>query len=359
MREKQSIETLELILPILVLALLFLLGFKTLQPFLSAVLWGIFLSVSLRPFHDNVVGRTGGRRSLATLLTGLLMLLVLILPMIGLSRALIAFLPDAANWFSSSGAKVLSPEHVIDAVSEPSRGDVKSFWNVLLWDIQFIRDYFDLEVRPVVNWVFLEGKLIGTFVVEFALGVLVATVLLHRAQPMSKAFRQFAERVGGEYASRMIDRAVVTVRSTVFGLLGSAAAQTAVASIAYIFVGAPHWPILALVTFVLGLVQIGPIFVWLPLCVWLWLDAEIGLSIALALWGLVVVGLTDNLVKTAVMARGADMPALLAFLGAIGGFLSWGMVGIFLGPVIVAVCYQLTLSWLKLTQAEPSSASDQ
>ena len=129
--------------------------------------------------------------------------------------------------------------------------------------------------------------------------------------------------------------------------LTSAAAQTAVASFAYWLAGAPHWSILSLFTFMLGLIQIGPILIWLPLSIWLWVDGQIGMSIFVSVWGLIVVGLTDNVVKTLVVARGANLPAILAFLGAIGGLITWGIVGLFLGPVIVAVCYQIILSWLR------------
>ena len=131
-----------------------------------------------------------------------------------------------------------------------------------------------------------------------------------------------------------------------FGVVGSAAAQAAVASFAYYLAGAPHWPILSLLTFILGLIQIGPMLIWVPVAIWLWVNGQTGMSLFVAGWGLVVVGLTDNVVKTLVVSRGADLPAILAFLGAIGGLLTWGIVGLFLGPVIVAVCYQVMLQWL-------------
>jgi predicted PurR-regulated permease PerM len=112
-------------------------------------------------------------------------------------------------------------------------------------------------------------------------------------------------------------------------------------------VGAPHWPVLALVTFILGMLQVGPILVWVPLAIWLWSGGETGLALFMVAWGLIAIGLVDNLVKTAVVSRGAQLPAILAFLGAIGGLITWGIVGIFLGPVIVAVSYQIVVRWLR------------
>ena len=111
-------------------------------------------------------------------------------------------------------------------------------------------------------------------------------------------------------------------------------------------VDAPYWQVLALLTFLLGIIQIGPVLVWLPLCLWLWAGEQQGLAIFLGLWGLIAVGLTDNLVKTLVVSKGSGLPAILAFLGALGGLLTWGIVGLFVGPVIVAVAYRVLKSWI-------------
>ncbi len=240
----------------------------------------------------------------------------------------------------------MSPDDFDSVTGDPVTGELTIIWNELLADLQSIRQQFGLEFRPVVTWLVAEGRLIGVFVLEFVLGVFVATALLHRARPISEGFRQVAENVGGSFAGEMIDRAVITVRATVFGVLGSAAAQSAVATIAFVIVGAPHWPILALLTFLLAMIQIGPVLVWLPLSVWLWSNDQQTASIFMALWGLFAVGFSDNVVKTLVVSKGSSLPSILAFLGAIGGFLTWGIMGIVLGPVVIAVCYQLVLKWV-------------
>ena len=146
---------------------------------------------------------------------------------------------------------------------------------------------------------------------------------------------------------KLAERSVPTIRYTVLGILGSAAVQTAIAAFAYWLVGVPHWPLLAFATFMLGLLQVGPVLIWGPLALWLWWSGQSGMAIFLALWGLFAVGLSDNAVKAVVVARGANLPATLVFLGAVGGLLIWGVVGIFLGPVILALCLELILWWLE------------
>jgi len=338
-------------LPLFILFAIFLTAFATLQPFLPAMIWGIILSVSLRPFHDHLTMRLGNRRKLSTLITVVMMTLILILPMLGLSRALIAFIPDAISWMSEVGAPKLLPTGEIARPAIGFGGKISSMWTELSGDLQFIREHFSVELRPVAYWLISEGRLVGSFVIEFALGVLIAAILLHRGIALGQAFEGFVARVGGSFGSGIVKRTVQTIRSTVFGLLGSAAAQSAVASFSYYLAGAPHWPILSLLTFILGLIQIGPVLIWLPLSAWLWIDGQVGMSVFVGLWGLVVVGLTDNVVKTLVVSKGADLPAILAFLGAIGGLITWGIVGLILGPVIVAVSYQIILQWLEIEDA--------
>ena len=347
MQSGKSKELLESALPLVILLTLFLIAFRTLQPFLPAIVWGIILSVSLRPVHDGFVSRMSGRRGLATLVVSTLMILILVVPIVGLSRALIAFMPDAIQWISDVGGPSLVPSDTNGATGMGISDRFATIWASLSEDLQYIRNHFSAELRPIAFWMIAEGRMVGSFVLEFALGVLLATILLHRARPMGQAVESFVERVGGAFGKDMVVKTVQTIRSTVFGLLGSAAAQTAVASFAYWFAGAPHWPILSLLTFMLGLVQVGPILIWLPLSIWLWSDGEIAMSIFMSLWGFFAIGLTDNVVKTLVVAKGADLPAILAFLGAIGGLIVWGIVGLFLGPVMVAVCYQITLTWLR------------
>lgn len=341
----RSRDAVDAALPILALVLVLLLGFTTLQPFLPAILWGIFLSISLRPLHERLVTVFHGRRGGASLAVGVLLTLVLVLPLVGLSRSIVAFIPEVLVWFSEEGVPMIASEAEAGAAKPGPSGEIASAWDTLVWDIQFIRGHFGDELRPAAFWLIREGRLVGVFVVEFALGVLLATVLLHRAGPLSRASFAVLDRIGGPFAAELGQRSVMTIRSTVLGLLGSAAAQTAVASFAYFLVGVPHWPVLALLTFMLGLVQVGPILIWLPISFWLWSNGEVWMAVFMTVWGLVVIGLTDNVVKSLVLARGAEVPALVAFLGAVGGLMTWGIVGIFLGPVILAVCYQLALRW--------------
>ncbi len=356
MRATRNREIVESGLPLFLLVGLFILGLATLMPFLPAILWGVILSIALSPFHAWCTRRFGGRRMLATWCVAILLVLVLVLPMTFLTRALIAFIPDAIAWLSAVGGPDLSPGGE-SSISLPEAGGLDALWQSLRADVVVIRDHFGDELRPVAFWLIGEGRLLGAFVLEFALGVILAAVLMHRAEATTAMVHNLLDHLGGDFARRMGGHAVLTIRSTVLGLLGSAAVQTAVATLAYYVTGLPHWPVLALLTFMLATVQIGPVLIWAPAAAWLWAQGDQGWAIGLAVWGLVVVGLSDNVVRTLVVSRGAQLPALLAFLGAVGGLLTWGIVGIFLGPVIIAVCHQLVTQWLAPVEADDDQAA--
>jgi predicted PurR-regulated permease PerM len=341
----RSREILESGLPLLLLAGLFVLALATLLPFLPAILWGVILSVALWPLHARFRRMFGGRNLAATWAVSILLVLILVLPTIFLSRAIIAFVPDAIAWVSRLGAADMLPDDAVLAL--PASREIADIWAALVADLAIIRDHFGAELRSTAFWLIGEGRLVGAFVVEFALGVIVAAVLMHRAETANLLVTRALDHLGGSSATRMGHHAVLAIRSTVLGLLGSAAVQTAVASVSYVIVGLPHWPILALATYMLALVQVGPVLIWAPAALWLWMTDQPGFAIFLAAWGILVVGVSDNVVRALFVSRGAQIPALLAFLGAVGGLLTWGIVGIFVGPVIVGVVYQLVMQWVE------------
>jgi predicted PurR-regulated permease PerM len=348
MDKGKSREILESGLPLFLLVGLFVLALATLLPFLPAILWGAILSVALAPLHARLRRWFGGRNLAATWAVSILLVLILVLPMVFLSRALIAFIPDAIGWVSGLGGTDLMPDDA--ALVLPASREIADIWAALLADLAVIRDHFGEELRPAAFWLLSEGRLVGAFVIEFALGVILAAVLMHRAEAANSLLHRLLTQLGGTSATRMGTHATAAIRSTVLGLLGSAAVQTAVATAAYVVVGLPHWPILALATYVLALIQIGPVLIWGPAALWLWMTDQPGFAIFLALWGIFVVGVSDNVVKALFVSRGAQIPALLAFLGAVGGLITWGIVGIFVGPVIVGVAHRLVLQWVETSE---------
>ncbi len=347
-------ELLERVLPLGAIAVVFVLGALALSPFAPALLWSVFVSVALYPLHKGLSRRLGGSREIATIFTAIGLIVLVLLPMLFLLRSIIAILPELAVLAVEEGNfQRLGLD--LPANMSPTWANL---WSGLQDDFEAARRLVGDDLRLLLSTLMLEGRLVGLFVLEFLLGLILAAVILQNADSLQQLSTKTFQKLGGERALKLTDRSVLTIRFTVLGILGSAAVQTAIAAFAYWLVGVSHWPLLAFATFMLGLLQVGPVLIWGPLALWLWLDEQTGMAIFLTLWGLFAVGLSDNAVKAMVVARGANLPTSLVFLSALGGLFIWGVVGIFLGPVILALCLELILWWLEedsVTQAEQAT----
>jgi len=348
MSDSPRFELIEKLAPLgLVLAVL-LVGLLTLYPFLAAILWGVVLGIAVAPLHQKLIAAIGNRRMLAAAITGIGLALCFVVPAIGIARALASFLPSALNWVERVALSGLGgpPEHVLNL---PLIGEgIAELWRSIGTDLSSVVSHFGDELKALLVWFMYEAEVLGVFVFEFAIGVILAVVLVYNFDRVVELSEKFFDRLGGTFARRMAVLSVTTTRQTVIGVLGAALAQTLVATFSYVVAGVPGWIILAGITFILSLIQIGPALVWLPLSIWLWLQGQPGMAIFVFLWGLVIVNLlVDSIVRPLLVSKGAQLPATLAFLGALGGLVEWGLVGVFLGPVVVAVCYEMILKWIE------------
>lgn len=358
MTQPSHLSLIDRALPILLMGGVILIAVLTLLPFLPAILWGCMLAIAIDPMYRMLVNRFNGRKMVALWSIGIFLLLVLILPGIGLARALLAFLPDALSWLEriTSNSKI----HGFDSLKTmPAIGThLHELWRSLFSDTSGIATHFKDELKTVLMWIIHEAGILGVFIFEFSVGILIALILVYRSESVSIFTSRMLDRIGGHFALRLAMHAVMTTRGAVRGVLGAALAQTLVATISYIVAGVPGWIIWAGITFVLSLIQIGPVLVWAPMSIWLWFNGQPGMAIFVFLWGLIIVNLTDNIVRPMLVSKGSNLPAFLAFLGAVGGLLEWGVIGVFLGPVIVAVAYELVLKWIEPETLPEESLAD-
>jgi predicted PurR-regulated permease PerM len=354
MSRSLHVKTIERILPVTVLLAVIMIALLTLYPFLPAILWGGMLAIAVEPRYQWLVRKLDGRRGRAAWLTGIILALLFMIPTIGLARALLAFLPDVFSWLERQAAAdhslVPDPLHQIPAIGP----HISALWQSMFSDASTLATHFGDELKAVLLWMLQEIEILGLFVFEFAVGVILAVLLVYHGERVTELFIKFLDRIGGHFAQRMAAHSVLTTRQAVRGVLGAALAQTLVATFSYIVAGIPGWIIWAGLTFILSLVQIGPVLIWLPMSLWLWASGQPLMALFVFLWGLVVVNLTDNIVRPMLVSKDLDLPAILAFLGAVGGLLEWGVVGVFLGPVIVAVGYELLIKWI-----EPDTLPDE
>ncbi|MFC3726804.1 AI-2E family transporter [Neoaquamicrobium sediminum] len=338
--------------PAAVVGALVVVVYLTISPFLPAIIWGAVVAIAIDPWFRWLVRKLDGRRLLSAWIVGVLLAGTVVIPALGLAAAMLNFLPNALSW-TGRLSEVGPTEPPAILADLPAIGpQVTAFWHDLTTDASHALSLFRDEIKTGFLWLLGEVEIFGVFVGEFAIGILLAVVFLYAGDHLTSGLDRFFNRLGGSFAQEIARDSARTARQTVIGVLGAALVQTLVATIAFLVVSVPNWMLLAGVMFMLALIQIGPLLIFVPLAIWLWADGHGWQAAYVLFWGIVVVGLADNIVRPMIASKGGDVPASLAFLGALGGFTQWGVIGVFIGPVILAVGYEVASRWSGL-RADP------
>jgi predicted PurR-regulated permease PerM len=199
------------------------------------------------------------------------------------------------------------------------------------------------------------GLAVGQGVTQILLSAFLAFFLLRDAPELSIRLGVAVERLAGERGKHLIKVAGDTVRGVVFGILGTAIAQALVAGLGFWIAGVPGVVLLAVLTFFFAVVPFGPPLIWVPAALWLFAQEKPGLGVFMLVWGLLGVSSVDNFLRPYLISQGSKMPFILIFCGVIGGALAFGLVGVFLGPTLLAVVFRLIEEW---SSSHPVNASE-
>jgi predicted PurR-regulated permease PerM len=325
-----------------------------LYPFVSALLWAVILCFVTWPTFLWGVRLLGGRRTLAATLMALLVAALLVVPLV----AVVFGLTDNVRNLATAISRTLEhglPEPPAWLADIPLVGHrLHMGWQSLIHDSGRLTAALQRLVVPVSTWMLSQGVALGTGVLYLILSVLLLFFLYRDGAALATRLQEVSRRIAGARAQQLLDLIVSTVRGVVFGILGSLLAQGILAGVGFLMAGVPGALLLGFLTLFLSLVPGGPALLWLPASIWLYQQGSTGWAIFLALWGLLVVGTADNVIKPYLIGRGSDLPFIIVLLGVLGGALAFGVIGIFLGPTLLAVGYTVVRDW---TLAAPVAAT--
>jgi predicted PurR-regulated permease PerM len=194
------------------------------------------------------------------------------------------------------------------------------------------------------------GAALGRGLLELALSILMACFLLRDSDKTAELLGTAVNRIAGERGKHLLHVAGNTMRGVVYGILGTALVQAVVAGIGFLIAGVPGAALLALFMFFLSVVPVGPPLTWLPAALWLFSQGSTGWGIFMLIWGVGVSSL-DNFVKPWLISQGSAMPFVLIFMGVLGGVMTFGFIGVFIGPTLLAVGYRLVSEWMSARPA--------
>jgi predicted PurR-regulated permease PerM len=338
-------KPLEQILAIVALLLLAIGCFVVLRPFLSALLWAAVLCFSTWRAYGWCERALGGRRGLAAALMTALVALVLVAPL----AVVVATLAESVSRLVAAVARLLEqgpPSPPLWVAELPAVGEsLAAYWEGLAHDAPAFTGELRKLIGPAADLALGGGAVLGAGILELSLSVFIAFFFYRDGREVAARVSAIAERFAGPRAQRLLGVAGATVKGVVYGILGTALAQGLLAALGFWIAGVPGALFLGFLTFGLSLAPMGPPLVWGSAALWLLAQGAVAWGVFVALWGALVVSSVDNLLKPYLMSRGSDLPLVLVFLGAVGGVLAFGFIGVFLGPTLLAVGYSLFLEW--------------
>ena len=323
-----------------------------LRPFMAAILFAACIVMSSWPVYTRVLSNMHGRRTLAALSLTMTLVLLIVLPI-----TLVAYnLADDIGRFYDQLRVAVSSGHIeppgwlrqIPVIGE----SIDAYVRQLVASREQMMDLAKRMLEPARHYLLSGGIIVGAGVAQMSLAAFVSFFLYRDGHRILDAIQVIMYRVIGDNAPKVAMTVSQTVRGVMYGLLGTALAQSLVASIGFLIAGVPAVLLLSFATFVMSLVPVGPPLIWGGAAIWLFQQGSVGWGIFMLVWGMVLISGVDNIVKPMLISRGSSLPFLLVLLGVLGGVIAFGFVGLFIGPTLLAVGYSLMREWTGVEPAE-------
>ena len=319
--------------------------FVVLRPFLAAILWAVILTFSTWPLHHRLEKALGGRTTLAAALMTLAVMAVLVGPLTLLVAEMSEHVLRLFEAVISALDQGLPPLPAWLAALPMAGAPLQDAWATLSGGEANLRTVLRPYLGMLRNWVLVAGGnlLSGTSLI--AVSVFIAFFLYRDGRAGVERLGNVMGRIAGRRARRSLDIAGETINGVVRGVLGTALVQAIAAALGYWIAGIPGAFFLGFLTFFLTLVPMGPALIWVPAVIWLAARGETGMALFVAVWVGLLVGTMDNTLRPILIGQSSDLPFIVIFLGIVGGLLAFGLIGLFLGPTLLAVAYSLVQEW--------------
>ena len=333
-------------LSVIILIFLVISTVAVVSPFLTSMMWATIVSVAVWPFLLRLQALAGGRRGLAVAIVTMTILLVVFVPV---TLALATITRNAqsitAEIKSLETITLPGPPAGLDAI--PFGGPrIEAEWRrVAAMSPEERSAMLTPHLQTGLQWFAAKAGSVGSMLLQFLLTTIISAIVLSRGEVVRDGILRFARRLAGEQGHDATLRAAQAIRGVVLGVVVTALIQTAIGGIGLAVTGIPAAPLLAAVMLFCCLAQLGPVPVLAPAVIWLYWSDQSGLGTVLLVLAVIALAI-DNVVRPLLIRRGASLPLLLIFAGVIGGLIAFGIIGLFIGPVVLTVAYTLLAKWV-------------
>jgi predicted PurR-regulated permease PerM len=358
-RIRSSSDITHTTLSVLFLGFLIASTFWVLSPFLTSILWATIVSVATWPLLMRLEASLSGRRGLAVAIMTAAILLIVFVPV---TLALMTIVRNAqsitAEIKSLESMSLPQPPLALEEVPFGGRRLATEWRRFAALTPEERSALLTPYLQTALQWFAVKAGSVGTMLLQFLLTTIISAIVLAKGETVRDGILRFARRLAGQQGYDAAISAAQAIRAVVLGVVGTALMQSAIAGLGLYVSGIPAAALLTAVMLFLCLAQLGPIPVLLPSVAWLYWSGQNGRGTLLLVIGIFTAAI-DNVVRPVLIRRGAKLPLVLIFAGVIGGLIAFGVIGLFIGPVVLTVTYALLAKWVadgERTAEEPVPA---
>jgi len=354
MRERPagSLDVTHTTLSVLCIAILAIASFQVLSPFLTSILWAGIISVTAWPLVLRLDAALGGRRGLTVTIITVAILLVMFVPLVLAIGTIVSHaqdigeqirfiqsleLPPLPAWVEAMpivGARAATEWRALIAMSADER-------------VALVAPYLQSALR----WMAAQAGSVGAMLLQFLLTTIITAIMLANGETVRNGVASFASRLAGQRGVDAATLAASAVRGVVLGVVGTALIQTLIGGLGLMLAGVPAAALLSALMLFLCLAQLGPVLVLAPVVIWLYWSGQSGAGTVLLVPALVAATI-DNVIRPILIRRGAPLPLVIIFAGVLGGLIAFGVIGLFIGPVVLAVTHTMLKAWVQSPRRE-------
>jgi predicted PurR-regulated permease PerM len=345
-------KTIDLFIKLIMVALLITWSILIILPFAITLLWGVILGVTLYPLFKKLLKLVKGKKAIASSIVTIVLLCIILVPSIFMITSIINEIKEFKEAVNSKTLVIPPPNPKV--ANWPIVGKkLYGAWSLLNTDIDSAAVKYQTQIVSAGQK--FVGAIRGLFsnIMMFSLSIIIMGVLLAYADTVKNALGQFMKKLLGNSSQEYTMVVIQTVRNVAKGILGVAFIQFVIMGIAFVLAGVPFAGVWALLVFILALVQLPGALVAIPVIIYIYSVKE---PLPATIWAIIILicGLSDNVLKPLLMGKGAPVPMLVIFLGALGGFMLSGFIGLFTGAIVLSLTYKLAGMWMQSSGSETS-----
>jgi predicted PurR-regulated permease PerM len=352
-KSRSTIETLLIVL--FFLGLIYAL-LDVLKVFLGIFTFSLIFAISFARLFEKLVSLCKGRRKLAAFIYTFLLIAIIVQPFLFLISTLSHHVKEISHFVTDVKENGLPPLSASISGMPVIGESISNFYTQLQTQPKETLAQHEQQIKAVLHGIVIKGAGVFGAAAEIILGIIISAFFLSGGDKMVAPFSNALKHIlGKEDTDALLNTSVMAIKGVSIGIMGTGFIAAIVAWIGLFIAGIPFSLGIAAIVFFLVIIQVGPLPVWIPIVIWLFIQGHAGWAVFMIIYGIVLLGI-DSVIKPLLISKSGKLPFLVLFLGVIGGMVAWGFTGMFKGAIIVAVFYTVFINWLERKETAPDVA---